>query len=361
MEHIVKEIHESDTFGCFIETGCGVPVTNALLNVSGASKTVYMTESPYSKHYSSAKYQNDEFRAVSVENVQQIIKKVIIACNTTNVVDSLNGVNTVYVASFQIGPGITTHGWIGLHCKGYRFYYHITINDELSRAGYIERIAENGLKLIHAQNKFIPEDCDVDIVLNSDLSVNNERSVEFMLNSYRPVYLNFATTGLARLEDTFREKDYIILYKGSFNPPTVEHVRIAESSKEKYENNAFSFMISANTVDKGLVPVPDILQRVKWINSLGYGVIVNMSGMFQSAIDLFHSKFGANLVFPVGQDTYDRMVDYKFDFKQKVIVDTHPRTEISSTQARTYIEEADYENLFKIVPTIVADTLVVTQ
>jgi nicotinic acid mononucleotide adenylyltransferase len=359
MENIIKEIHDSNIFGCFIELGCGVPVASALLNVSGASQTVFMSESPYSKHYADSKYRNGEFRAVSAENVRQIMRTTVIHCNTAMPRDGFTGVNTVYVSSFQVGPGLVTHGWIGLHCCGYRKFYHVTIHEELTRLEYIERIKENGLKILRSKNLSIPKDCDIDIVLNDDLSVNNELSLLFLLASSRNVCLNFTVNGLARLEDTFRDKDYITLYKGSFNPPTVEHVRIADEVKQLNSNNAFSFMISVQTVDKGLVEPESVLNRVKWLNMLGFNVVVNKQGMFQDAVDLFSSKFKSKLVFPVGMDTYERLERDSFDFSQNnVHILSYPRTEISSTMARGYIMESDFEKLNDIVPTIIAEDII---
>ena len=46
---LIEKIHASDTFAVILETGCGVPVAANLLGVSGASKTVYLTECPYSQ------------------------------------------------------------------------------------------------------------------------------------------------------------------------------------------------------------------------------------------------------------------------------------------------------------------------
>jgi hypothetical protein len=350
MDNIIKEIHESDIFGNFIETGCGVPVASALLSVAGASSTVYMSECPYSKHYANGKYDNGSCRAVSVENVKRIVDHNIEAFN--------EHINTVYAASFQVGEDVVTHGWIGLSYKGDTKYYHLTIHEKLSRVEYINRIAQNAIKLIHAKNQSVPSDCDVDIVLNDDLSENKSLCVEFMINSDKDVYLNFTPNGISRLEDSFRDKEDIIIYKGSFNPPTVEHMRIAETTitEHKHMNAAFTFMISVETFSKGTLSLDSVLQRVKWINSMGHGVLLNRKGMFSEAIAFFTMKFGANLFFPIGSDTKERMENSLFSYPH-VSYPHYVRTNVSSTIARQYLEDNDFDSLEQIVPSAVLEDL----
>jgi uncharacterized protein with HEPN domain len=347
-EELVQEIHSSDIFGCFIETGCGVPVASALLSVSGASKTVFMCECPYSKQYVDGKYGNGDFRAISAEYVKQMVE--------TNLTLHGEAVNTVYAASFQIGDDITTHGWIGLRHKGITKYFHITLHDKLQRTEYIERIAQNAIKLIHARNEVVPMDCDVDMVLNADLTQDQELSVLFLMNSTQDVYLNFTTKGIVRLEDSFRGKENIVLYKGSFNPPTVAHVEIAEKTIANYGNAAFAFMISIETFTKGTLPVEQIIQRVKWINSLGYGIIINKKGMFRDAIEFFGNKFNANIIFPIGEDTKNRMEADLF-LHENVFFPCYKRTGISSTSARQFIADGNSAELREILPEVIFDDL----
>ena len=49
LERMIEEIHQSNLYGCLIEIGAGLPLSNRLFGVSGASNTIYFSLSPYSK------------------------------------------------------------------------------------------------------------------------------------------------------------------------------------------------------------------------------------------------------------------------------------------------------------------------
>ena len=169
MKDIIKKIHKSDIFGVFIESGCGLAVSQELFSVSESSKTIYFTQSPYSRDFFESEYSlNDKkIRSVSPEYLKNILdsKKIKYLFDKKTI-------NTLYASSFQIGEknNISTHGWILIKYNEIVKYYHISIHSSLSRKKYIKKIGENGIKLLHAKNQSIPDSCDVDIVLNEDFS-----------------------------------------------------------------------------------------------------------------------------------------------------------------------------------------------
>ena len=52
----VKDIHNSNLYGIIVETGCSTAVTSKLMEVSGASNTIYYSLQPYSKNYEKSRY-----------------------------------------------------------------------------------------------------------------------------------------------------------------------------------------------------------------------------------------------------------------------------------------------------------------
>src|SRR4051812_34885083 len=115
MKEQIEQLHKSDIFGIFIEIGCGVPVAAAMLGVSGASNTIFMSESPYSRDYYKYAYnldpESEMYRSVSPQYL-----KYILASGRFDRIYSEKPINTIYAASFQLGEmnDKSTHGWICL-------------------------------------------------------------------------------------------------------------------------------------------------------------------------------------------------------------------------------------------------------
>jgi nicotinic acid mononucleotide adenylyltransferase len=342
-------IHQSDTYGVFIETGCGVPVSSSLQDMAGASKTIYFAGCPYSQDYSVTTYgTNRDDRAVSEDYVNQITKYYIPLIET-------KVINTIYVASFQIGQfnDIATHGWIALKYKDTHKLYHVSIRAPLSRKDYIARIGYIGIQLIALKNQLSPtdsRDLDIDIVLDGVTRVG-EYIPTFQLMSLKGLLCFQPDGSLQRLETLCRDQRQLIVFKGSFNPPTLAHLDLATKTQRKYPDAKLAFMISINTVDKGLIDYVDLKQRIKWLTiNLGYTCIVSHGGKFIDAINYFQSSFPQlELIFPVGEDTHKRMEPALFT-RALVRIENFSRTEISSTRAREAIEAGDWATLDYLVP-----------
>lgn len=342
-------IHQSDTYGVFIETGCGVPVSSSLQDMPGASKTIYFSGCPYSEDYAVKNYgTNPEQRTVSEDYVTQVTKYYTPLIETDTI-------NTIYVASFQIGQfnDITTHGWIALKYKDTDKLYHVTIRAPLSRKDYISRIGYIGIQLIAFKNQLSTtdiRDLDIDIVQDSTTRVSDYIST-LQLMSLKGLLCFQPDGSLHRLENLCRDQKQLIVFKGSFNPPTLAHLDLATKTQRKYPDAKLAFMISINTVDKGLIDYVDLTQRIKWLTvNLGYTCIVSHGGKFIDAINYFQSIFPQlELIFPVGEDTHKRIEPALFT-RALVRIENFSRTEISSTRAREAIEAGDWATLDYLIP-----------
>jgi len=139
-------IHDGNIFGVFIEIGCGMPLSQRLLEIEGASKTVYSALSPYNKQAQTELFGESDNRSVSFEFVKNII-------NNTKTPEN---VNTIFVSSFQLGIDICNHGWIGLKHKDITKYYHITIPHYMmktyGRKYVIETIGDISLAILYNGN-----------------------------------------------------------------------------------------------------------------------------------------------------------------------------------------------------------------
>ncbi len=386
VEQLVHLIRDSDMFGTFVETGGGCPVASSMYAVSGASKTVFASLQPYNKSYANSLFNNEGLRAVSSDNVLEMIQ--IVSKNAQfHDPEDVNRCNTIYVSSFQLGElesKVRTHGWIGIRYKTNCRLFHLSMHDpSLDRQAHINLIGHIGLQLLvfmmHPENTLIPppvlcnsNNVHVDIVHKATVDLHSSSldaslALQFMMHASSSSSSSSADAGstsccvfdptgaMVRLENWCRDREHIVLFKGSFNPITVEHVRLfteamtfvvstAQQSQQdkkqdsKKQDVCGAFMISINTVDKGQVSIHQLLQRVSEINHLGYYCIINATGRFKTVLDFFQQSFPDSQVhLPVGADTWDRIeVELKLKYPQTFIVSE--RTQCSSTEVRAILQ-----------------------
>lgn len=324
IEEIIQEINESKTFARILEVGAGVPIANLMYSQTGASKSVYSSECYYSREAFTKKFGESKERAVSPIRLRDLI---IENNDITNDLLS-HEYNTIVATTFQVGEknDISTHGWIGINfaeviedvngdfIKDDIKYFHISIHESLTRKEYIEKIGEIGIRLLHSRNKFIPKDCYIDSVLDDMFVPIYEDCVNAIINSGSVEQMSvFHVDGqVDRIESITRGVDNLILYKGSFNPPTIAHQEIAIQSLEHYDKNAqFLFCISVNTVEKGAIYVNSLIRRIKNLHLLGFSVIICNRGKYIENIKYLRLKFKGNIIFPMGVDTINRLsTDY---------------------------------------------------
>ena len=294
---LIEKIYNSPLFGIVCETGCGQPVAQALYSVSGASKTLYFTESPYSKDYQDRKFGPDENRSVSLEKVRHILSHYV-----TNYKDVCN---FFYVASFQVGDEtnkLSTHGWIALYSSDTIRYFHVSIYEAMTRQQYFDKISEIGLNLIAGENAS-HVDCvhitekrqDVTLTLKHHLFSNNEENI-VLIDKNRQIL---------RFESVLRETQNLLLYKGSFNPPHIAHQEIANKCEQKYGHKPI-FCISTKTYGKPDIALDDLENRITMLNKLGYSVIISKKPMFKDIVEFINNKYAGKITLLMGSDTFDR-------------------------------------------------------
>ncbi len=391
----IQKIHESELYGCFIETGCGMPVASKLFAFEGAHNTVYMAESPYSVEYQKEQYGDSKSRSVSYETVKNIVDHWKTECSFVlykeNIVPKLQAggraINLIYATSFQIGEDKVSHGWIGVAYKEKTFYYHITL-DPKPRTELINEIGKIGIRILESilKNNFLPSNCKIDIARDSKGNDIPLSSVfDMMQKDEYETFLTIQNGRMSRLEDVFRGEDSILLYKGSFNPVHNFHQTIAALAEEQYQSKVV-FMINMNTYQKGVVPSIELENRIKNITELGYSVIISKDGFFNKNMEYIRSRFPTKkVVFVLGSDTLMRILEssyqfisgntivpkFKKDFANakffsierigsdlshplpvedhidRIAVDPSP---ISSTQIRKLKEEKKYDDIKELMP-----------
>ena len=316
MNNIINEINQSETFAKIIEIGAGLPVAEEFYKYAGASKTIYLVESPYAYEAFERKYGKCAHRAVSAERLKHINDYIQTKEELQN-----NYYNTILSSTFQVGGSrneISTHGWYSLNINGKSKYYHMSLHEAMDRREYIKNIGETGIMLLHSKNETQFTNSFIDIVLNDDLSYDYETTLKFAnlsdIEDYAIVFKQDGT--IDRLESITRGTDNLILYKGSFNPPTLAHIEIAEAAENLHKTSVV-FTISFNTFNKGHQDIKSIVERIKMINILGYDVLVVNRPLFKDTTSFIRNKFNGTIIYPMGVDTINRLAnDYEesFDF-----------------------------------------------
>ena len=364
-DQIVAALHDSDVFGTFVETGVATPVAHALLLVSGASRTVFLSECPYAAEFVEEKYGDIIARAVSIDFVKRIADYHASAKKPARH-------NLVYAASFQVGSGgVCTHGWIAIEYRRRRLYFHLSVREpQYSRRELSDLIGAVGLELIWFMryNTLIQHSAlathfvDVDAILNDKVEYEYRTALDFLFIKDAAVdsVLVFAPPAnaaanqlaapkLIRLEDVYRGHANLIVYKGSFNPPTLKHLQIARDVyllshfHADNANSALVFNISVKTVDKR-VDMHNLLRRIQLLTTLDMVVVVNICGRFAESIEYFHGRLALadslRLIFPVGADTVARFEPGLLQRNPSAIEFVQfERTDVSSTKVRQLLDE----------------------
>jgi nicotinic acid mononucleotide adenylyltransferase len=298
---MIQEINSRKLRGTFVEIGCGMPVSNAILAVEGASNTVVSAICPYAREEQERLFGTDYPRSVSQEFVQKVI-----ATQRAQYPDS----KLHYVSSLQVGYDACSHGWVGIYYVDDKdgveeIYYHITFNKGLTRPKMADEMCSFGLGLIGGKGLIIQ-----DPLVNYTVDYSSEQGTYLlfaMKNNPKAVILYHPQH--KRLEEYLRAQgDTVNLYKGSFNPYHPAHLDIASSVGEK---DRCLFVISINTHEKGC-GLETLMTRVKAINDLGYPVAVVTNPFFQDLIDLVRERgYKGKINMLMGHDTATRLHSMK--------------------------------------------------
>ena len=330
----VKEIHDSNLYGVVIETGCSTATSSKLMDIAGASKTIFYSLQPYSKVYEEQRYGSFP-RSVSKEFINSVL-------DTESNVDSTN---FVFASSWQLhsdsDPLQVPHGWFGLLDKknNVKYFLHFTFNHRIlksyndliqgkhnpkvvyqeTRDLLIDTIGHIGVNLIHTLIKGDITQFDLnDIPNNAYLSLdiaycNDKLDIKLLMNVLEKFkgdyFLVFKDNQAIRLEDLMREDESFTIQKGSFNPIHHGHLEMMRYTMNKYKNSKPVFLSSTFRYDKDHLNVDDIIKKIQMINNIGYDHIICKSMYFYKTFDLLlnwtHNK---NFKFPIGSDTINRII-----------------------------------------------------
>lgn len=308
-------------FGIVIECGNGCSITNLLMGVDGASKTIYESKQPYNKEVQHKYYKGEYDRSVSLEFVRDVMNTEL-KNHKKFFADPIH--KFLLVSSFQLKPlkdtqNILTHGWIGVYYEGTITYYHFSIPETKARAFYFSKIGHIGVELIHnllsqSRKLFTSKFLDQVVKLhqmNESLRdtlqhtiFNPETTEDFFITvnpQNKPI----------RFEDLIRGKQGVILQKGSYNPIHKGHTDIMELTKEKYKTYASAFLISIYRYDKPDITIDELLERISAITSLGYHTIISRRPLFKNSLQWLRDNARYRqlpVVFPMGVDTVNRIL-----------------------------------------------------
>jgi nicotinic acid mononucleotide adenylyltransferase len=362
LENKITNLHNSDAYGILIETGCGLAVSNALFEVSGASNTIFFVESPYSKIYQDRRYsagQENKARAVSKENIDRFISyhEMELKKAAENLNKDAEKLNFIYASSFQLGEGNdkSTHGWIGIWTKhdDKTKYFHISIHESLTRKQYLDKISQIGIDLLYyctvTKDEIVPSNCCIDIILDENGNDTEwEKVFVTVRNEDDENFICVKDGKLVRMEDLFRDQETIVLYKGSFNPIHVAHIHNAEVAKLEYGINPV-FVISSSVYGKGWINPTELKDRVKILNELGFSVIITKDGYFNKNTEYIRRKFKQPIVYVVGSDTMNRILESSYNIlnpreSERFEHFGHQMYQIRSHEKKEVSKEDLYEN-----------------
>jgi len=115
---------------------------------------------------------------------------------------------------------------------------------------------------------------------------------------------------LQRPMDYFREvnkKGVMPLYKGSFDPLTDAHDIIAKKAEDE-TGEEVTFLISLSNYTKGKVGVREAQKRIKFLNGLGYKVMLCAGGKFVENATMFKRRGAdARLMYIAGGDVATKL------------------------------------------------------
>lgn len=362
----VQEIHGSNLYGIIVETGCSTATSSKLMDISGASRTVYYALQPYSKVFEEKRYGNFP-RSVSKEFIESALN-VEFDLNS-----KVNNINFILASSWQLqndaDPLQTPHGWFGLFDiqRNKKYYLHFTFNRRQTQSynallqgkhnpkvSYPEDrktitsiIGEIGVCLIHTLISGNINDFDLNYISNNhylslDMAYNdNGLDVQLLMNvleKYNGDYfLTFKDNQAIRLEDLMREDNNFIIQKGSFDPLHHGHVEIMELSKKSHDGTC-AFLISTFRYDKEHISSQEIESRIKMINGSKFPLIVCKTVLYYDTFRLLNFwTHGKRFYFPLGMDTLLRI--YKYDLQTVDNTNSSVKNQMMKITMRGYLEK----------------------
>lgn len=316
--NIIENIHSTDLYGTFIECGAGNEISNILLNVPGASNTVFKCVQPYSKEFQKEEY-GDFDRSVSKEFCNAVIEK-----------EKLNTLhnekhNFIFVSTWQVSENSSkiTHGWLGINRKdnyNSNVFLHFTMKNTsgFKRHDINKLVADLSLKIIsNISNGFTIDKINTEHFI-LDQAFNNDKPLyDLLFNSLNEnssdYFLSFRNNNPVRFEEILRESEEFVVLKGSFNPIHHQHVKMMEATNKLYPNAKQIYLVSLDRYDKPHIENSEAIEKIQKLNALGHTIIFCKEIYFYNTFKLLY-KYDKNFYFPIGFDTMNRI--YQTDFEE---------------------------------------------
>lgn len=364
VKSLAEKIHKSGRYGVIYEMGAGVGIAHSLMQYSGASKTVHSTHSLYNKE-AFIKH----FRIFYIEGSTKIPRAVskdycdLVFKSST---DLHKDVNFLLVSTFQLPKeaGKTKHGWIGFcDLNGVTRFYHLTFPPSMSRKEAIEEVALTGLNIINAGNQH----CRFSSYIDNVVDRTGMQDLELALQAYTsspdrnklgvfvPTLSDHHPWAIRRIENFLRQKDDILVYKGSFNPWHAGHQHTLDKSRELYpdKNTTHVLSLSVHTYGKGEMTTDELFNRLEALRELEVPIIVITKPFFEDLTNLILDKVEGTLHLAMGDDVMDKIVamndSYIFSHEKisAVVVRRHNDGEKNYNQIPgvQYIDEAYPESV----------------
>jgi hypothetical protein len=107
-----------------------------------------------------------------------------------------------------------------------------------------------------------------------------------------------------------KDNNSIILYSGSFNPIHETHIDIANMSKSLFDGHEFCLEIPYKNFSKGYISANEIYSRKAKIKTHGdWQVLISDASNFTQKAKILKDNGYSEIIFPMGDDTYDRITD----------------------------------------------------
>lgn len=372
MNEKIKGIHDSPAYGNIIEMGCGVAISNILLSVEGATKTISEIKVPYSKESQEEHYKSTH-RSVSKEFVLDVLNKES-GSTWYPTFHKKPKENFIMVASFQMqgsGQSNLTHGYIGIYEKQSTVVriYHVSIPGQMPRQVYFDIIGKIGVDILYDHMFMVNE-------LNSQYidqvwAIHAGENI-FHADFYRTFnilknteYDNFIVINpdkqFIRFEDFARDKPGAILLKGSFNPIHTYHKVMMDDTIKLYPDYAAAFICSIKRFDKDDINIIDLEEKINKITGLGYHIIIHKNLLFTDCTNWIKQRWDIPVIFPAGMDTLNRWIDAEmesptteFTDNFKFIVFDRQGYEITKN-AEAFVKSKKHNDYFEIIQPSIAD------
>ena len=121
-----------------------------------------------------------------------------------------------------------------------------------------------------------------------------------------------------KLEDLKAGKDKsIVLYSGSFNPMHDSHISVAELSSNLFKDHTFYLEIPIKNFSKGNISPYELHERILKINDTptmrSKRVVFSKASTFVEKANILTNNGYTSIIFPMGDDTYERITSYEKD------------------------------------------------